>query len=201
MESQGEESGMDTEGAVGMMATMQMMAGIRGALLAWRLRLHGHKVGRGLASRAWNPFACSLSGRRKISIGDGVSLGKNVSLWVKHGAELAIGDGCTFTGDTYVRASQSIRIGAHVMVAEFVSIRDTNHGTAVGKLICNQPSDHGTVAIGNDVWIGAGSRILKDARIPDGCVIAANSVVLGSSRLEPDGIYGGAPVRLLKKRS
>ena len=54
--------------------------------------------------------------------------------------------------------------------------------------------------IGNDVWIGAGCRILKNAAIPDGCVIGANSVVLGKSALEPGGVYGGAPVRLLKRR-
>lgn len=176
------------------------MDGIRGAVLAWRLRLHGHKVGRRLASRAWNPFECSLSGRRKISIGDGVSIRRNVSFWVKRGAELAIGDGCLFTGDTYVRAARSIRFGSHVLVAEFVSVRDANHGTAAGRSIAEQLSEHGPVEIGNDVWIGAGCRILKGARIPDGCVIAANSVVLESSGLEPDGIYGGVPVRLLKKR-
>ncbi len=174
---------------------------IRGTVLAWRLRLHGHKIGRGLSSRTWNPFACSLSFHRKITIGNHVSFGKNLSLWVKHGAELTIGDNCIFTGDSYVRSSGAIRFGAHVLVAEFVSVRDANHGTAAGSFIDGQRSDHGSVAIGTDVWIGAGSRILKNSKIPDGCVIAANSVVLGSSSLEAGGIYGGSPVRLLKMRS
>ena len=177
------------------------MDSIRGALLAWRLRLHGHKVGRGLRSLDWNPFSGSISSNRRIAIGDGVLFRRNVSLRVERGAELVIGNGCHFTGDAYVRVSRSIRFGENVLVAEFVSVRDSNHGTAAGQLINKQPSVHGTVEIGSDVWIGAGARILKDAKIPDGCVIAANSVVLGSSRLEPDGIYGGAPVRLLKMRS
>ena len=179
---------------------MKIMDRIRGTVLAWRLRLHGHKVGRGLSSKMWNPFACSLSAKRRITIGDRVTLGRNMYLWVKRGAELAIGSDCAFTGDTYVRASQSIRFGSHVLVAEFASVRDANHGTVAGLRIDTQPSKHGTVEIGSDVWIGAGTRILKDSKIQDGCVIAANSVVLGSSVLEPDCIYAGSPVRLVKKR-
>lgn len=180
---------------------MKAVYAIRGAVLAWRLRLHGHKVGRGLASAAWNPFEGCLSSKRRIVIGDGVQFRRNVSFRVERGAELVIGDGCHFTGDTYVRVSHSVRFGENVLVAEFVSVRDSNHGTAPGCPINRQHAVHGTVEIGSDVWIGAGARILKDAKIPDGCVIAANSVVLGSSRLEPDGIYGGSPVRLLRMRS
>ena len=162
--------------------------------------MHGHRVGKGLSCRTWNPFVCSLSGRRKISIGDNVSFGKNMSVWVKHGAELAIGDKCVFTGDSYVRASKSIRFGAHVLVAEFVSVRDANHGMAAGTDIGDQHSEYRSIEIGNDVWIAAGSRILMGAKIPDGCVIGANSVVLEKCALEPGGVYGGAPVRLLKRR-
>jgi acetyltransferase-like isoleucine patch superfamily enzyme len=179
---------------------MKAMERIRGAVLAWRLRLHGHKVGRGLGSRMWNPFLGSLSSKRRIRIGDGVWLGKNLSFKVGRGAELAIGDGCFFTGDAYVRAARSIRFGDHVLVAEHVSVRDANHGTAAGRFIDGQEAEQGTVEIGRDVWLGAGCRILKDAKIPDGCVLGANSVVLGSSRLERNGIYGGVPVRLLKRR-
>lgn len=179
---------------------MNAMDAIRGALLAVRLRMHGHRVGKGLRSRTWNPFVCSLSGRRTIRIGDHVGFGKNLSVWVKRGAELAIGDGCVFTGDSYVRASESIRFGARVLVAEFVSVRDANHGTAAGRDIGGQKSEYGKIDIGRDVWIGAGCRILKGAKIPDGCVIGANSVVTGKSALEAGGVYGGVPARLLKRR-
>ena len=179
---------------------MKAMDAIRGALLSIRLRLHGHKVGRALSSRSWNPFECSLGGRRRIEIGDRVKFGRNMSIRVKRGAELVVGDRCAFTGDTYVRVSKSIRFGAHVLVGEFTSVRDDTHRIVPGMTIDSQRGDPGTVAVGNDVWIGAGCRILKNAAIPDGCVIGANSLVLGKSSLEPGGVYGGAPVRLLKRR-
>lgn len=174
---------------------------VKGLTLALRLRLHGHKVGRGLASAMWNPFDCSLSSRRRIEIGDDVRFGRNMCIWVKRGAELVIGDGFIFTGDSYVRAAHSIRLGDHGSMAEFSSMRDSNHGTAAGTYCMSQPSAHGAITVGRDVWIGAGCRILMGATIPDGCVIGANSMVLRSSVLEPGGIYGGSPVKFLKWRS
>ena len=179
---------------------MKMMDAIRGAVLTVRLRMPGHKVGRALSSRSWNPFECSLGGKRRIVIGTRVKFGRNMSIRVKRGAELVIGDRTAFTGDTYVRVERSIRFGAHVLVAEHVSVRDSSHGTAARTDIADQHPEYGGVEIGRDVWIGAGSRILMGAKVPDGCVIGANSVVLRKSVLEPDGVYGGAPVRLLKKR-
>lgn len=173
---------------------------IKGCLLAWRLRLHGHKVGRNLRSKDWDPFTCSISSRRTITLGDNVFLGRNLQIWVKHGAELAIADRCVLCGDSYVRASVSIRIGEHSSIAEHSSIRDANHGTALGTDFMDQPSSYGPISIGRDVWIGAGCRILKGSKIPDGCVIGANSTVLEKSKLEPNCIYGGSPVRFLKRR-
>ena len=123
-----------------------------------------------------------------------------MQIWVKRGAELILGDGCVFGGDTYVRASMSIRFGDHSGAAEHSSIRDSNHGTVLGVDFLAQRSESGPIVIGRDVWIGAGCRILKGATIPDGCVISANSIVLEKSKLEPNCIYGGSPVRFLKRR-
>ena len=73
---------------------------IRGWQLAVRLRLHGHKVGRGLTSDSWNPFFSSISSKRKITIGDNCHFGRNLWIWVKRGAEFTLGDNCIFDGET-----------------------------------------------------------------------------------------------------
>jgi acetyltransferase-like isoleucine patch superfamily enzyme len=49
------------------------------------------------------------------------------------------------------------------------------------------------VTIGDDVWIGAGARILDGVTIARGCVIGAGAVVTRSTR--PDGVYLGVPAR------
>jgi acetyltransferase-like isoleucine patch superfamily enzyme len=54
------------------------------------------------------------------------------------------------------------------------------------------------VQIGDDVWIGAGVKILMNARIGTGAVIGANAVVVGE--VPPNAIVGGVPARVIKFR-
>lgn len=62
----------------------------------------------------------------------------------------------------------------------------------------SQYEESGRVSIGNDVWIGAGARILDGVSIGDGAVIAAGAVVVKS--VEPYQVVGGIPARLIKYR-
>lgn len=54
------------------------------------------------------------------------------------------------------------------------------------------------ITIGNDVYIGHGVRIMPGVTIGDGAVVGARAVV--TRDLEPYGIYGGVPARLIRKR-
>lgn len=54
------------------------------------------------------------------------------------------------------------------------------------------------ISIGNDVWIARNVRIYHGAEIGDGCVVAEGSLVRG--RLEPYGVYAGAPAKLKRFR-
>lgn len=54
------------------------------------------------------------------------------------------------------------------------------------------------VCIGNDVWIGEGTRIMEGVTIGNGAVVAAYSVV--TKDLEPYGVYAGVPAKLIKYR-
>lgn len=65
------------------------------------------------------------------------------------------------------------------------------------KLIRNNKFDK-TCKIGNDVWIGCNSTILRGVEIPNGCVIGANTVVTKSP--EPYSIIVGCPGVMIKKR-
>lgn len=60
------------------------------------------------------------------------------------------------------------------------------------------PITKGDIIIGNDVWIGMGSKIMSGVIIGDGAVIAANSVV--TKNIEPYTIVGGNPAKFIKKR-
>lgn len=54
------------------------------------------------------------------------------------------------------------------------------------------------IEIGNDVWIGANSTILRGVKVGDGAVIAANAVV--TRDVLPYAIVAGVPARVVKFR-
>ncbi len=53
-------------------------------------------------------------------------------------------------------------------------------------------------SIGNDVWIGAGSIIVRGVSIGDGAIVAAGAVV--AKDVPPYAIVGGVPARVIKFR-
>ena len=54
------------------------------------------------------------------------------------------------------------------------------------------------VEIGNDVWIGAGSRIIDGVKIGDGAIVGANSLIIAD--VEPYSIVVGSPAKEIRKR-
>jgi acetyltransferase-like isoleucine patch superfamily enzyme len=56
----------------------------------------------------------------------------------------------------------------------------------------------GGIRIGNDVWIGALTAVLDGARIGDGCVVGASSLVRGV--LDDFCVYVGNPLRKIAQR-
>jgi acetyltransferase-like isoleucine patch superfamily enzyme len=95
-------------------------------------------------------------------------------------------------------ASDEITVGRLTQIAEHSSIRDSDHGTMIGRPIQDQLTC-APVHVGQDVWIGRGSAILKGSTIGDGAVIGANSVVKGD--VAELSIAVGAPARVLRRRN
>lgn len=56
----------------------------------------------------------------------------------------------------------------------------------------------GDTIVGNDVWLGRECLIMPGAKIGDGAIVAARSVVSGT--IPPYTIYGGNPAKFIKKR-
>ena len=65
-------------------------------------------------------------------------------------------------------------------------------------MIRGQAAEIGEVVIGNDVWLGAGAKILNGCHIGDGAVIGTNAVVMGD--IPPNAIAVGVPARVIKYR-
>lgn len=69
-------------------------------------------------------------------------------------------------------------------------------GIMQGVTIGTTPDRPGTPVVGNDVFIGAGAKILGPIKVGDGARIAANSLVIGDV---PDGATAiGVPARVMR---
>lgn len=146
----------------------------------------------------------------------------NAEFWITDGGELYLGDNCVIQnyaffqltkprprvliGDNTVigrhcmiKAKNSIVIGSNVLMAAHVHITDHNHGIAAGRLIRDQRAEIGSVTIGDDVWIGAGAKILMNAKLGVGAVVGANAVVTGD--IPANAIVVGVPARIIGYRS
>jgi acetyltransferase-like isoleucine patch superfamily enzyme len=134
-----------------------------------------------------------------LSIGDGTLLARDVIAVVKQN-HLHIGKGGSIGSQTTMSAVSGIRIGDHAIVAGQCYIGGGRYRTdpEAGPMVLQGLETRGEVVIGNDVWIGAGARILDGARIGDGAIIAAGAVVTGE--VAPYEIHGGVPARRISSR-
>jgi len=96
-------------------------------------------------------------------------------------------------------ANELIEIGRDVMIADAVTIRDTDHVILdVTKPMNRQGMVSAPVHVGDDVWIGHGATILKGVHIGRGAIIAAGAVV--STDVPEFAVVGGVPARILRMR-
>ncbi len=80
----------------------------------------------------------------------------------------------------------------------YVQVIDHNHGFKKDLIIREQAAEIGAVVIGDDVWIGAGAKILSGVNIGVGAIVGANAVV--TDDIPPYAVFGGVPARLIKFR-
>jgi acetyltransferase-like isoleucine patch superfamily enzyme len=136
---------------------------------------------------------------RNIQIADDVVIkeGARICACNEH-AQIRFGARTTVGYYTYIFASDSITIGEDCLIAPFVYIVDSNHGTRRNELINRQPNICAPITIGNDVWIGAKATVLAGVTIGDGAIIASGAIV--NRDVEPYTIVGGSPAKFIGER-
>ncbi|EJT06731.1 acyltransferase [Rhizobium sp. CCGE 510] len=134
-----------------------------------------------------------------------LEVGSNVTIQDQSFFQLTMPDPKVFIGDNTVigrrniiTAKNLIRIGSDVLIGSDVQIIDHSHGTKRDTPIRLQKAQIGTVEIGDDVWIGAGARILMNVKIGNGAVIGANAVVIND--IPEYAIAVGSPAKVVKFR-
>lgn len=152
-----------------------------------------------------------LRGLSSIEMGEDFSAGEG--LWLEaitrfndqtFSPKIVVGHHVRISHFVHIAATHLVEIGDNVLIGSKVMITDHNHGlysSGVHSLPnaapVLRPLDSGQrTLIGHDVWLGDGVVVTAGSTIGEGCVIGANSVVLGN--IPPFTIAVGAPARVRK---
>lgn len=176
-------------------SSVRLLRRARRALKRADLRLRGVSID---STAVIDPAAVFEPSGGQISIGAGVAIDRGVIL-------RPLGGFITISGDSSINAysviygagglliGQRTRIGAHVIIIPSNHIFDDPEVP-----IMLQGLSLKGIVIGDDVWIGAGARILDGVEIGDGAVVGAGAVVTKSVR--PGTVVAGVPARQISVR-
>tara|TARA_B110000902_G_C14053144_1_gene492499 strand:- start:33 stop:650 length:618 start_codon:yes stop_codon:yes gene_type:complete len=117
----------------------------------------------------------------------------NCHIVVLDNAKLNLGSGGV-NRNIKIRCYKEITIGNNVIIGENVMIMDSD-GHRVNSEEIN--SNTKPIIIGDNVWIGMNSTILKGVTIGDGSIVAAGSIV--TKDVEVNSIVAGAAAKVIKK--
>ena len=140
----------------------------------------------------YRPSTFILEENANFIIDNKYSFYSGCTIKVGKGATLKINSG-VMNVDAKIYCYKKIEFGKHVFVGENSVIRDSDEHYIDRKKEMSKP-----IKIGDNVWIGTGSIILKGVTIGDGAVIAAGSVV--TKDVEPYTMVAGVPA-VVKKRN
>ena len=105
---------------------------------------------------------------------------------------IQIGNNCALNEGVIIDPGDEIRIGKNVVISPNAMI------LASDLDVC-APSKHrsGNIVIEDNVWIGAGSIILKDIKIGFGSIIGAGSVV--TKDVPRNVVVAGNPAKIIRR--
>ena len=134
-----------------------------------------------------------------LHIGRNVNISKNDFWFEDDGGSIFIGDSTTTeTGCQFASCEgKKIIIGKDCMLSHDIDIRNTDSHSILndkGERI-NPAAD---IIIGNHVWIGIRSTILKGSVIPSDSVVSAQSMVTASLKATEHSLIAGIPAKVVK---
>ena len=116
-------------------------------------------------------------------------IGRGSKISVGREAQLILGENFMITGDSQIICHKKICFGNDCLLSWDILMMDTDfdHVLDTRGYKTNMPKP---ISIGNHVWIGCRTVILKGVTLADGCIVSANSTIARSFG-EPNCIIGG----------
>ena len=140
----------------------------------------------------------------RITGGGSITIAKNCeihdyAMLLTYGGDIRIGDHCSVNPFTIIYGHGNVTIGSGVRIAAHTVIIPANHNQGEnGRPLHDAGVSARGIRIEDDVWIGAGCRILDGVTIGRNAVIGAGSVVTRSIAANSTAV--GVPAREIKQR-
>lgn len=168
-----------------------------GAMASLAIRGHGNTVEIAEDCRLGANITV-VGDNSRIRIGRGCAINGFVSLLSPGGCALLVGAGTTMVQvSIQLHEPGQIVFGADCMVSSqaYVSLSDIHpvYDRATGERV-NAAAD---VIIGDHVWLGLRSMIMKGATIGDGAVVAAGAILSGAAPAH--AVMAGVPARVVRE--
>ena len=116
----------------------------------------------------------------KLSVGKMFKIRNGAKVIVRKDGNCSIGYHCFINSNSLIVCHNNIQIGDYCQISPHVQIYDHDHDFRDKEGLKSKKYKCDSVIIGNNVWIGAGSVILRGTIIGDNCVIGAGSVIKGA---------------------
>ncbi|EOT30777.1 acyltransferase [Enterococcus saccharolyticus] len=142
-------------------------------------------------------------GRTKIILKKDGRLNLNRNIVISKGAKLII-DGKVIIGENFranknfsISCTNEIEIGNNVLIGWDCEIRD--YDGHIIRYKGEDLSENLKVSLGNHVWIGAKSTILKGTLLPNDVVVGYGSLITNSKNFKPNTIIAGVPGKIIRE--
>jgi len=136
---------------------------------------------------------------RGIRVGAGVFLGRGTILSCKDG-DIELGDRVNIGFHSEIFSASRVEVGAYGLFAAYTYLVGGGHDFERPDVpVIEQERSSKGISLGDNVWLGTGTKVLDGVRIGDGCVVGAGSVV--REDLPSGSIAAGVPARVLRSRS
>lgn len=115
----------------------------------------------------------------ELRIGRNFKMRDGAKIRVRKGGKCIIGNNTSINSNNMIVCHMRIEIGDNCQFSPNVQIYDHDHDFRDSGGLKAMKYKTGAVKIGNNVWIGANTVILRGTEIGDDCVVGAGSVIKG----------------------
>jgi acetyltransferase-like isoleucine patch superfamily enzyme len=135
---------------------------------------------------------------RGIVIGEGVFIGRNTILSCKNG-DILLSDNTNIGFNCEIVSANYVKVGKNVLMAAYTYIIDGDHDfERIDIPIVDQGRHARGIDIEDNVWLGAGVKVLDGVTVGRDSIIGTSAVV--TADIPEYSIAAGIPAKILRKR-